>query len=442
VAGIDNITTHRLIRPHESQEQLEVVVRREDQAILRELGKKLAEIGSLPIQQERKRLWSRLNRREAVRPMIWLNDLCWHELDVDGELLMETSSPFCRRIEAGLRQTIYWWNHMPADMVVEPVVYSPLAVENTGIGVDIDEDLLETDEKNSVVSHRYHTVIKTEEDIGRIRTPVIRHNGRKSEEDYQAYKGIFDGILLVGKRGTPSISFSPWDDIVKLTGAQETLLDLALRPEFSHALVDRITSAYLGALDQYESFDLLALNNTNVRIGSGAYGYTDELPRADFNPRHVRSADLWGSATAQIFAEVSPQMHEAFALNYERRWLERFGLAYYGCCEPLDRKMEILRTVPNLRKISVSPWNDIPRIAEEIGSDYVFSFKPNPAILARESWNPDEAREELVNSLQHALKNRCSVEVIMKDISTVRYQPRRLWDWVKMATGVAEMMTT
>src|SRR4030042_3141596 len=140
VAGIDNGTTHKLIWPHESQEPLEIIVRREDRAILRELGKKLAEIGSLPIQQERKRLWSQLNRREAVRPMIWLNDICWHELDVDDELLERTSNPFCRRIKAGLRQTIYWWNHMPADMVVEPVIYSPLTVENTGIGVDIDED--------------------------------------------------------------------------------------------------------------------------------------------------------------------------------------------------------------------------------------------------------------------------------------------------------------
>jgi hypothetical protein len=27
-------------------------------------------------------------------------------------------------------------------------------------------------------------------------------------------------------------------------------------------------------------------------------------------------------------------MHEEFALQYEKRWLERFGLTYYGCCEP------------------------------------------------------------------------------------------------------------
>jgi len=52
----------------------------EDKAGRRELGKKVAEIGSLPIQQKRKRMWSQLNQLQAVKPMVWLNDMCWHEL--------------------------------------------------------------------------------------------------------------------------------------------------------------------------------------------------------------------------------------------------------------------------------------------------------------------------------------------------------------------------
>ena len=32
----------------------------------------------------------------------------------------------------------------------------------------------------------------------------------------------------------------------------------------------------------------------------------------------------------------------------------------------------------------------------------------------------------------------CAVEVIMKDVSTVRYQPQRLWAWARMAMEVAE----
>ena len=32
----------------------------------------------------------------------------------------------------------------------------------------------------------------------------------------------------------------------------------------------------------------------------------------------------------------------------------------------------------------------------------------------------------------------CHVELIMKDISTVRYQPQRLWEWAAIAMEVAE----
>ena len=162
------------------------------------------------------------------------------------------------------------------------------------------------------------------------------------------------------------------------------------------------------------------------------------MPQADFNPDRIRATDIWGSCAAQIFAEVSPEMHEEFGLAYERRWLERFGLTYYGCCEPLAKKIDILKSIPNLRKISVSPWNDFEKAAERIGGDYVFSYKPNPEILARDTWQRDVARAELENVLQIARKHNCNVEIIMKDISTVHYQPERLWDWTMIAAEVAE----
>jgi len=32
----------------------------------------------------------------------------------------------------------------------------------------------------------------------------------------------------------------------------------------------------------------------------------------------------------------------------------------------------------------------------------------------------------------------CMVEVIMKDISTVNYEPNRLWEWAEMASELTE----
>jgi len=421
-----------------TQKELDTVVTEKDKQILRELGEKMADIGSLSTQQKRRQMWSQLNQLEDTKPMVWIDDICWDEMVVDGELKIQTSSPFCQRIELDLRQTIYQWNHMQCDMVVDPIVYSPLVVTNSGIGISIEEDIIKKEEDNIVTSHRYHVQIKDEDDIEKIRMPEITHNEKKSEENYQAYCDIFNGILTVKKRGVPGFWFAPWDHIIRLTGVQEALLDLALRPKYIHKLVDRFVNAYLHALEQYEKLNLLALNNNNVRIGSGGYGYTDELPQPDYDHNHTRTSDTWGFATAQIFVGVSPKMHEEFALKYERRWLERFGLTYYGCCEPLHKKIHMLRSIPNLRKISISPWADINEAASQILNDYVISLKPNPAIFATDKWHPERAREELETKLKIAKRYNCKVEIIMKDISTVRHEPQRLWEWARIATEIAD----
>ncbi len=61
----------------------------------------------------------------------------------------------------------------------------------------------------------------------------------------------------------------------------------------------------------------------------------------------------------------------------------------------------------------------------------VYSIKPSPAILAEDTWQPDRARQAIRKILDLA-QGRVSIEFIMKDISTVRYQPKRLWAWAQI----------
>ncbi len=407
-----------------------------DKQILRELGEKKAEIGSLLIQKQRMEMWTKLNKLEKTKPMVWLNEVSWHEMNVNEELTIKTENQFCQHIEGGLRREIYQWNHMQCDMVVEPDMYSGLAISDTGFGISEDVDIVRTDPNSGVVSRHFNIQISSEDDIEKIKDPVITHDEEKSEEYFQTLKNIFEGIMPVQKIGSPGFWFAPWDELIRLTGVQDGLLDLALRPDYIHKLLNRTIEAYLSRLDQYEKLNLLALNNNNTRIGSGGYGYTDELPSSDYDPSYVHLKDIWGCGTAQIFSEVSPAMHEEFALQYERRWMERFGMNYYGCCEPLHNKMDILKSIHNLCKISMGPTVDIEKAIENGANNYVLSIKPNPAILAESKWHPERARAELEKSLNKA--KGCSVEVILKDISTVNHEPKRLWEWATIASEVTE----
>jgi len=176
------------------------------------------------------------------------------------------------------------------------------------------------------------------------------------------------------------------------------------------------------------------MNNDNHRVGSGAYGYSDELPAEDFDGEHVRPIDLWGNGAAQIFSEVSPEMHAEFALQYEIKWMKRFGLNYYGCCEPLHNKLDLLKDVPNLRKISISPWADLDKAVEQMRGKYVISYKPNPAIFAERQWDLAKARSDLQQALEKM--EGCCIEIIAKDLSTVQNEPRRLWEWSSMASDI------
>ncbi len=411
-------------------------IAQQDRRVLRELGKRIAEIAADPLQQESRKLWTRLNRLDSVRPMVWIFEVPWHEMEVDGELTTECSDPLCRQLETSFRRQIYQWDRMPGDMLVAPYLSVPPALGDTGFGIREDVDVERTDAASGVVSRHYHIQIRDEADIEKIQMPVVTLNEEVWQKRYEFLAGLFDGVLPVKKGGMRKMSIAPWDWIVRLTGVEEILLDMCIRPAYVHKLVDRFFRAFIRRLEQYDALNVLAPNNDDDFSGGG-YECTDELPGPDCDPTHIRPRDMWGRTMSQIFSAVSPAMHEEFALQYECRWLNRFGLTYYGCCEPLDKKVDILRrNVPNLRKISMSPWIDLDVAAENVGTDYVFSLKPNPAVFTESNWDPPVVRRELARTLVR-LKGM-HVEIAMKDISTVEYHPERLWEWARIAVEIAK----
>ena len=414
----------------------EIRLSQRDSDVLRTLASKLAEIASLPVHREKAQLWRKLNDLQPVRPLVWINEICWHEMNVDDELTLVTEHPWAQDQERDLRRTLYQWHHLPGDMIISNYLTCPLAIHSTDFGIIEDVDVVRTDEANDVVSRHFNVQIRDFDDLEKIKMPVVTHNEAATEFRYQAMCEVYDGILPVKKVGQTHIWFTPWDYLIRWWGIEKAMMDLIERPDLVHAAVDRMVDAWMEELDQFESMNLLSLDANNTRIGSGGYGYTDELPGEPFDAEYVRPQNMWGCSNAQIFSEVSPQMHWEFAVEHDMRWLERWGLTYYGCCEPLDRKIDILRRIPNLRKISVSPWCDTARVVEAIGPVFVMSRKPSPAILAEDVWQPDRARNDLRHFLEQA--EGCHVELIMKDISTVRYHPQRLWQWAEIAMQVAE----
>jgi hypothetical protein len=139
-----------------------------------------------------------------------------------------------------------------------------------------------------------------------------------------------------------------------------------------------------------------------------------------------------------MFSTVSPAHFREFEVEYVSPLFERFGLVYYGCCDPLDRKMAEVRMIPNVRKVSMSAWVDEERGASELDGEYVYSRKPSPAVLATDRFDAEHARADLVATREVCRRHGCPLEIILKDISTVRYDPQRLSEWATIAMQVVE----
>ncbi len=408
-------------------------VNENDRRILRDLGGRVAEIAALPEQQETVRLWKRLNALRPERPMVVADQIPWNEMNVDAELTLRTEDPFCRRIETNLRRKLYRWDHARADMVVEPYVDLPKVIKGMGFGLGVVEQLAITDPESDIRGHYYEDQLADEADIEKIQPPDPVLDEEATARIEETAREVFDGVLTVRMQGAHP-TFPLLDLIVMWRGGQNVLFDLAARPEFMHAVVERTAWAYQTMLDRLEERGLLGLPQSWIHC-TGAFA--DELPAAGFALESPRARDLWTYGMSQIFSTVSPAMHEEFELEPMSAWFERFGLAYYGCCEPLDDKVEMIRKMPRVRKVSMSPWVDVERGAERLGGDYVFSRKPNPAFLGGPSWDAEAVRADLEETVTACRRHGCPVELILKDISTVGYEPQRLWEWADVAMEVA-----
>jgi hypothetical protein len=190
-------------------------------------------------------------------------------------------------------------------------------------------------------------------------------------------------------------------------------------------------------MDFCERENVLSLNNGPEMInGSGGNAVNTDLPASDFNGT-VRLKDMFCWGESQETVGVGPKQFDEFVLAYQLPLMKRFGLVDYGCCEPVDNKIDlIIAKVPQLRWVSVSPWANREMLAQKIGNKFVYVYKPNPSRICSPTPDWKAAEEEVRETLRIA--KGCNVSLIMKDTSTFHHQPDRITRWSDMARRICE----
>lgn len=399
---------------------------------LRRLAERVAKIGNDPVQAKKADMWRSHNDLNRVKPMVLVfPEGSWRELLPPSELTI--SAAFWRNVELDLRRRIYYWDHLRDDNVIEPVIAAPIVIRGGDWGVDLKQ----TKPDDALGAYHIDPVIVEDDDAEKLKTPTVTVDWDETEKLETRLKEVFEPILRVERRGKFRGGMCPMDFYAKLRGIDVMFMDMIDKPALVHDIVGKIVQGEIAMIKSLEEQGGLTLGNRNHYAGSGGTSYTSELPAPDFDGVNIRVKDLWGFATDQIFSEVSPKMHEEFALSHEREYLDLFGLNCYGCCEPLHNKFDVIfKYVPRLRRISISPWADVAKSSETLQDKVVFSWKPNPADLAGDEWNPKKIETQLEAFCEATKEN--VVEIIMKDTHTVRNEPRRMWEWVDIARRVAE----
>ncbi|MCG2661276.1 MAG: hypothetical protein L6437_13650, partial [Kiritimatiellae bacterium] len=224
------------------------MLNRHDVSIVRELAGCVADIAALPVQEEKRMLWRKLNARKPARPMVMIDQVCWNEMNIGDELTLRCTDLECRRYEEQLRRTLYQWKHFPVDMVVEPFVRVPKAIHNSGFGIQVLEQTAVSDPTSAVVGHKFENQLQTEEDLEKICVPKVSHDSTETACRVAVAHELFDGLLEVRPLGAdPYLSL--WDPIATWMGVENALYALVDKPDFMHRLLTRLTDGYLSMLN-------------------------------------------------------------------------------------------------------------------------------------------------------------------------------------------------
>jgi hypothetical protein len=172
-----------------------------DKIVLRELAKVQAELSQREENRERKRRIRDMHSLKPVRPPVWVDEIPWHEMDMEGELNLVCESEETRNIEEQFRRLIYRWKHIQADMVVEDSFYIPKSYTETSIGIERRIETLSMDVRNNIVAKHYLNVLDTEEKIDSLAPPVVAAQPEDDVENLSRAQEIFHDILPVKLRG-------------------------------------------------------------------------------------------------------------------------------------------------------------------------------------------------------------------------------------------------
>ena len=386
---------------------------RKDKKRLRELAWRQLEIAYSPKNLERVELWKRHNAYKGERPPIHIEVGSFAHEIIEPQL--QCRDPRARQIEYKLLNHFVNMELFDDDKVVPPYFQHTYDIYFTLFGHHIKQTVLKKDDGTELGHEFKHIIDDLGDDFHLINSPsVYGVHKAVTMQKHKLYNDIFGDILPV-KLVTDGLYSTPTQHVVHMMGMENMLFAMYDYPDEFKTMMDRIADDYIAYFKKLEEEKVLFQNHSFEWVCQGSMAFYDEEEK----PGPVKTTDLWGFMDSQETVGISPEMFREFIFPCYNKIASVFGRLSYGCCEPVHPFWDDIKTLPNLKKVSISPWCDEELMAEQLrDSGIIYHRKPNPIYLGVGSTlDEDAVRKHFEKTIKTA--RGCKLEIAQRDVYTV-----------------------
>lgn len=405
-----------------------------DIKILRDLAKEYMDTANKEIQCERRKLWSSHNSFIETPVPIYIRAFAWREIMPYKDLKCESIGG---RYYEDFFRMMKFRDTIGDDFIIEPWITMPSVFKRSHAKRWSDEPVELGEKPMTGGAAAFKPILNELGDFDKLITPSHEIDKQKTMENYEKLNDLLGDIVPIDIDTKPQYFMWSADlstDIAKLRGLEQIMWDVYDNPEFLHKILSHMQKSVLKVHEEAEKAGDWHLSANQNQ----AMAYADELEWPEANSKSVKRSQLWGYMASQEYTLFSPDDYFEFMLQYQIPILEKFGLSAYGCCEDLTKKIPHLKKIKNLRRLAVTPFCDVRECAEQIGSDYIASWRPDPSAVISRGLDEDYVRGLTRESLEIFKQNNCSVDVTLKDVETIMYQPENIKKFVKIVREEAE----
>ncbi len=409
-----------------------------DQEIIRPLVDRIIELSRRPQEQFKKELWGRHNALAPtgkIPACVTFEGIPSPQWDlVFGGNHLRCKSSLARYIEFYIKRRVW----MAENVSDDHVIWAALPVPGVLAGqYDWGVRLQWRRPDAPLGARQVIAPFKDKIALSRLRPPRTELDESATAARLDEASELMDGGLAVYPL-YPALGNSPFEYAARMRGMGRLFLDVYDCPQTVHGMMDFITGAMIADHERREERGWI-----NCPVDpSGRYQMVPifrhiaaYLP-ADFSQRRPLLADEWAYISAQSASEFGPDTYEEFVHRYGARIAGLFAnkTVYYHGCECLDQKLDVLATLPNLRRHHVSPWSSVRLAAERYQGLVNLEVHVHPSRVLL-GGSPDDMKTELEGLLAEAGGHPLSLN--LSDIHSLGGNPDTLHVWAEIAQELA-----